>query len=193
MTQKGINFTLSGNPLVKSTPKLMTKIRPASMDDITLIQELSHEIWHEVYPSIITTEQIDYMLEKMYSRSSLCDQFNTQGHSFIILEVEGKAEGFASYSINSETEPKRYRLHKLYVRPILHGNGMGKSLVKHICLDAIQQGGEELELNVNKRNPAIGFYEKLGFYREKEVKIDIGNGFVMDDYIMVLKLVQNSQ
>ncbi|MFN5422947.1 MAG: GNAT family N-acetyltransferase [bacterium] len=167
-------------------------IRPASLEDISLIQELSHEIWHEVYPSVISSEQIDYMLEIMYSNSSLEDQLITQGHSFILLEIEGKAAGFASYSIKSESEPERYRLHKLYVRPNLHGMGLGKSLVKHICHDTIQQGGTELELNVNKKNQAVSFYKHLGFQVEKEVKIDIGKGFVMDDYIMVLNLAQNS-
>jgi ribosomal protein S18 acetylase RimI-like enzyme len=63
-------------------------------------------------------------------------------------------------------------------------------MVRHICHEIVGLGGTALELNVNKKNPAILFYEHLGFYREKEVVIDIGNGFVMDDYIMVLDLTQ---
>lgn len=169
----------------------MHTIRPASLEDISLIQELSQEIWHEVYPSVISLEQIDYMLDRMYSTEALKEQITLLGHDFLILEVEGEAEGFASYSIKSESESRRYRLHKLYVRTSFHGNGLGKELIKYICHDILNHGALELELNVNKKNPAVGFYEHLGFYREKETKIDIGNGFVMDDYIMVLKLLQN--
>lgn len=169
----------------------MHTIRSASVEDIPLIQELSHEIWHEVYPSVISMEQIEYMLESMYSTEALKEQIIQLKHHFLILESEGEAVGFASYSIKSELEPGRYRLHKLYVRTRLHGKGLGKSMIRHICSLIIQKHGSELELNVNKRNPAVSFYEHLGFYREKETKIDIGNGFVMDDYLMVLNLLQN--
>lgn len=169
----------------------MHTIRPASLDDIPLIQEMSHEIWHEVYPSVISLEQIGYMLEKMYSNIAIKEQITQLGHHFLLLEAEGNSVGFASYSIKSGSEPGRYRLHKLYIKTNLHGKGLGKSLIRHICSIIINDGALELELNVNKRNPAVSFYEHLGFYREKEVTIDIGEGHVMDDYIMVLNLLQN--
>lgn len=170
----------------------MHAIRPASLEDIPLIQELSQEIWHEVYPSVISLEQIDYMLERMYSTEALREQITQLGHQFLILESGDQAVGFASYSIKSEFEPERYRLHKLYLRTNLHGKGLGKELIRQICNEISKNGALKLELNVNKKNPAVGFYEHLGFYQEKETKVDIGNGFVMDDYIMVLNLFQNS-
>ena len=41
-------------------------------------------------------------------------------------------------------------------------------------------------LNVNKYNNAQFFYEKLGFTITKDEVIDIGNDYVMDDYVMNL-------
>ena len=55
-----------------------------------------------------------------------------------------------------------------------------------ICVKA---GVEQIELNVNKYNSAVQFYEKLGFFRAKEMVLDIGNGYVMDDYVMQLNLM----
>ena len=168
----------------------MDIIRQASREDIPLIQELSHEIWHQVYPSVISVDQINFMLDSMYSSSAIDDQISQLGHRFIILELEGTGVGFASYSTKHPSEPKRYRLQKLYLKPELHGRGLGKKMVRHICLEVLELGGTALELNVNKKNPSILFYEHIGFYREKDVIIDIGNGFVMDDCIMVLDLIQ---
>lgn len=168
----------------------MDIIRPASLEDIPLIQELSSEIWHQVYPTVISVDQINFMLDTMYSSVSLDKQIRQLGHRFIILESEETGVGFASFSNKNPSEPKRYRLQKLYLKPELHGRGLGKKMVRHICHEVVELGGTELELNVNKKNPSILFYEHLGFYLEKEVIIDIGNGFVMDDYIMVLDLIQ---
>jgi ribosomal protein S18 acetylase RimI-like enzyme len=43
-------------------------------------------------------------------------------------------------------------------------------------------------LNVNRNNKALGFYQKFGFVILREEDIDIGNGYFMNDYIMVCKL-----
>ena len=130
------------------------------------------------------------MLDSMYSSVSLDNQISQLGHRFIILELEGSGVGFASYSAKHPSESNRFRLEKLYLKPELHGRGLGKKMVRHICHEVVASGGTALELNVNKKNPSMLFYEHLGFYREKEAVIDIGNGFVMDDYIMVLDLTQ---
>ena len=42
-------------------------------------------------------------------------------------------------------------------------------------------------LNVNKYNKAQFFYQKLGFIITKEEVIDIGNNYIMDDYVMGIK------
>ena len=49
---------------------------------------------------------------------------------------------------------------------------------------AREGGGEKLVLNVNRFNKAKDFYEKLGYTVAGEEKVDIGNGFIQDDYVM---------
>ena len=41
-----------------------------------------------------------------------------------------------------------------------------------------------MELNVNRYNQAILFYQVQGFKIKEAVDISIGNGFFMNDYIM---------
>lgn len=53
---------------------------------------------------------------------------------------------------------------------------------KH-CLSHLQ-----MHLRVNRNNPAVAFYKKMGMTVLKEDNKDIGQGFYMTDYIMTLDL-----
>ena len=45
-----------------------------------------------------------------------------------------------------------------------------------------------MELNVNRNNPALGFYEHMGMKKVREGDFPIGNGYYMNDYIMGLDI-----
>ena len=156
-------------------------IRSADHDDIPTIGYLAHTIWPEVYSSIIPQEQIQYMLKLMYSPDSLEQQMGTQEHQFIIAEIEGQEVGFAAYS---KLKDATWKLHKLYVLPSMHGKGIGRALLDMVEEEVRTHQGAHLVLNVNKQNKAVRFYTSMGFEIEEEVVLDIGHGFVMDDYIM---------
>ena len=53
---------------------------------------------------------------------------------------------------------------------------------------AREAGDRAIELNVNRHNPASGFYERHGFRVVRDEVIDIGQGYVMDDHVMELAL-----
>lgn len=163
------------------------QIKKASVTDISTVQNLAETIWPEVYASIISAEQIRYMLDIMYSNESLQQQLD-KGHQFIIAMQDDIAIGFAAFSKKSDIEPLIFRLHKLYVLPHLHTKGTGSFLLTHVINSSKNDGATTLELNVNKNNPAINFYQKKGFAIQREEILNIGNGYVMDDFIMVLPL-----
>lgn len=158
----------------------MQTIRKATADDITLLRELTFKVWPQTYASILTRAQIDYMLEMMYSPSSLEKQMS-EGAQFIIVYDDIIPVGFASYQ---QVETTLFKLHKLYVLPTQQGKGTGRFLVDFIVADIKETGASSLELQVNRHNKARSFYEKIGFTVIKECAFDIGNGYVMDDYIM---------
>jgi ribosomal protein S18 acetylase RimI-like enzyme len=166
----------------------MINIYKKGTESIPLIRSLSLRIWPEAYSRILSETQIHYMLNLMYSDEALETQINQKQHQFILAFEDTEPVGFASYGMKSLEVPGVYRLHKLYVVPGLHGKGVGKKLLQFMADDILLKGAEKLELNVNKQNRAIQFYEKMGFNIIREEKIDIGQGFIMDDYVMETSL-----
>ncbi len=156
-------------------------IRSADQDDIATIGYLAHQIWPVAYQKIISDTQLNYMLDLFYSPEALERQITEQQHHFIIAEIDLEEVGFASFS---RLDAANWKLHKLYVLPGLQGRGVGRALLDMVEEEVRTQQGAHLLLNVNKFNPAIRFYETMGFQIEKEEVIDIGQGYVMDDYVM---------
>ncbi|MCC6287326.1 MAG: GNAT family N-acetyltransferase [Chitinophagaceae bacterium] len=162
----------------------MISFRKCTTADIDIIRELTFKIWPATYSAILTPEQIEYMLEMMYSETALKEQLQQKRHTFIILYHNDAPAGFASYSVKEPGKTNSYKLHKIYVLPGKQGLGLGKKIVDLIIGDIMPQGAKALELNVNRNNKARGFYESLGFRVIKEEDIDIGNGYFMNDFVM---------
>ena len=160
-------------------------IRHANKADFPAIRSVVHEVWPIAYREMITQEQISYMLEWMYVDESLNKQVEEEGCVFIVYEEDNSVQGFASFS---EIESTLFKLHKLYVFTSLQGKGIGKSLLDDVKKRAAALGAGAIELQVNKKNIAQHFYLKQGFTIDRELVLDIGNGFVMDDYVMLYTL-----
>lgn len=159
-------------------------IRKATEDDINVIQQLAHAIWPGTFSEILSREQVRYMLQLIYSKTSLQKQM-AEGHNFLIVEDNKTPIAYADYSLLKDDI---YKLHKIYVLPQQQGKGIGKLLIEYI-MDAIQKkNASSLLLNVNRYNQAKGMYERLGFKVIGEEDIDIGEGYFMNDYIMEKKL-----
>lgn len=161
-------------------------ITRAALADRDFIRSVSERTWPSTYGHIISQEQIDFMMNWMYSDESLATQMNT-GCEFYIASIkkeDGKldAVGFCSVS----PEEGAHKLNKLYVLPTAQGTGAGKALLNKSIKVAKAAGSTSLFLQVNKLNTAYTFYLKKGFIKESEFKFDIGNGFYMDDYVMRL-------
>jgi len=148
------------------------------------VRDLSHAIWPICYANIITEAQIEYMLEKMYSLPAL-ETAHNDGQRFLLAYLDSKPVGYAGFEIGTSGE-KNCKLHKLYVLPNLHGSGIGKELLLKTQYLAHASLCQSMFLQVNKKNPAVQFYQKMGMYVREEAVFDIGNGFVMDDFIMQL-------
>jgi ribosomal protein S18 acetylase RimI-like enzyme len=164
--------------------KPVVAIEHASLKDIPLICLLAKQIWPKTYATIISKNQIDYMMKMMYSESTIKKQMEML-HQFIIAYNSGIPVGYAAYS---EVESSIYKLHKIYVLHKQQGRGIGKFVIEQIMNDIREKGGTALRLNVNRHNTAKVFYEKLGFVVTGIEDADIGNGFFMNDYIMEKQL-----
>lgn len=163
----------------------MITLRKAKEQDIEIIRDIAAATWPSTYLDIIGQAQIDYMLDKMYNQGELLKQL-MEGHIFLIAEGGEEQYGFAGYSI-IDHEARIYKLHKLYVLPSAHGKGVGKILINEVFNQVKDVGGTALQLNVNKHNKAKDFYLKGGFTIKESVQLDIGEGYIMDDYVMEYK------
>lgn len=150
-------------------------------EDIEIIQRLARSTWPSTYGSILTTEQIEYMLDQSYNTETLKGQMES-GHCFLIAEQDSEAIGFAGFSI--DTDKAVAKLHKLYVSPLVQQSGSGKALITEVVRICKEAGAGKLQLNVNRYNKAKGFYEKQGFVVIREEDIAIGQGYYMNDFVM---------
>jgi ribosomal protein S18 acetylase RimI-like enzyme len=165
----------------------MISIQKVDVTAVHVIKELVHHIWPLTYHDILSAEQMDYMLDLFYSETSLQKQFQ-QGHQFILALNESEPVGFASYSPKDEKNNTFYRLHKIYINPNQQGKGIGKIIIDFIINEIKIKNATGLELNVNRHNKALHFYQKNGFEIIKEEDINIGNGYFMNDYVMLKKI-----
>ncbi|MDR6569624.1 GNAT family N-acetyltransferase [Chitinophaga ginsengisegetis] len=160
----------------------MYHVKTATVNDIPVIQDLTEKIWRPTYQSILTPEQIEYMIDMMYSTASLNKQITELQHQFLILQDDSTPIGFASYSTTGT--PGIFKLQKIYLDGNYQGKGVGKFLLEQVAQQVKERGANILELDVNRFNKAKQFYEKQGFSVYKEKKTDIGSGYIMDDYVM---------
>jgi diamine N-acetyltransferase len=160
----------------------MISIRSATSKDFPIIQDIAYRTWPETYGPILSKEQLEYMLDKFYSLDYL--QANVAAkQGFFIIQENQIPLGFLGieHQHNAELVTK---IHKIYILPNNQGRGIGKFAIDFVSDLALKNNSERLRLNVNKFNKAIEFYRKIGFEVTDEVVIEIGNGYVMDDYIM---------
>ena len=162
-------------------------LREATSAEIPVIQGIARATWPVSYADMISRAQIAYMLELMYGTDALEQQLGPKGHRFFLAEQDGMVIGFAGFE-HGYQGTLRTRLHKLYALPQVQGSGVGSELLKAVIAEAHKAGSRAIELNVNKHNRAKGFYQRHGFIVERDEVLDIGDGYVMDDHVMVKSL-----
>jgi ribosomal protein S18 acetylase RimI-like enzyme len=162
----------------------MLSIRKASAEDIPLIRDLCFRIWPQTYAAILSQDQIEYMLDLMYSPAALQKQMDN-GSNFIFVDDGDEPVGFAAYLAKGAGV---FKLDKIYVLPSQQGKGTGRFVIDHIIAEIKKLGASSLQLQVNRANKAKSFYEKLGFVTIDYQDFDIGSGFFMNDFVMEKKI-----
>lgn len=166
---------------------MQLKLVRAQLKDIETIQGLADVAFRDTYKDIHAPYQTEYMLNMMYSAESLNEQICGQGKDFFLIEDGETIVGYASLERDgmATTGKPLFHLQKIYLLPVHHHKGYGKKAFVALTdyAKAIAPEGFRLELNVNRYNKAVGFYEAMGMRRDREGDFEIGNGFYMNDYI----------
>lgn len=158
----------------------------ASVEDCKLIHELALCVFPHTYRSILTESQIEYMMEWMYAPENIRRQMQ-DGHVYYIAYDSAGPVGYVSVRPDGQD---LFHLEKIYVLPEYQhahcGSVLFRAALSHV--KEVHPSPCALELNVNRDNPALGFYRKMGMYVDREGDFPIGNGFYMNDYIMRMDL-----
>jgi ribosomal protein S18 acetylase RimI-like enzyme len=163
-------------------------LRPLEERDFAAVAALARTIWLAHYTALITTEQIEYMLRGRFAAENLRTYLRAEDRWMELLEIDSELAGYCSYAVTSR--PGEMKLEQLYLLPRLHGRGLGARMLAYVERRSIRLGASTLILQVNKGNgKAIKLYTRAGFTVREEVVVDIGSGFVMDDYVMEKRLV----
>ena len=161
-------------------------IKLASIEDIPAIVKIAYDTWFVTYQDVISQAQIEYMFGEMYTPESIYKQMDFYKHAFLILYQAEMPIGFASYG-KLEEPINTYKLHKLYLLPSEQNKGFGRMLLNEVEKQVADLGADHLHLNVNRKNPALSFYEKLGYEIIETVDIPFAE-FWLNDFILSKKI-----
>ncbi|GIZ08689.1 GNAT family N-acetyltransferase [Flavobacterium sp. UMI-01] len=164
----------------------MIEILPATPKDFPSIQFIAQQTWPVAYASILSQEQLYYMLNLFYSVERMVEDF-AKGHHFALAKEKNEAIGFVSFE-HFILDESRTKIHKLYVLPNQQTKGIGRALITYVTQLAIENQTTAVFLNVNRNNKAVEFYKNNGFVITKEENISIGEGYWMEDYVMEKKI-----
>jgi GNAT superfamily N-acetyltransferase len=162
-------------------------IKLASIEDIPTIVKIAYDTWFVTYEDVISQAQIEYMFGEMYTPESIFKQMDFYKHAFLILYQADRPIGFASYG-KLEEPINTYKLHKLYLLPSEQNKGFGRILLSEVEKEVAGLGANYLHLNVNRKNPALSFYEKLGYEIIETVDIPFAE-FWLNDYVLAKKIL----
>lgn len=170
----------------EQTPQLEVALTKAAPTDTPALAKLAAIIWPEAFGEMITRAQIDYMLENIQSAAAMVQQMD-QGMDYWFIDCDGERVGYAA--IKHDRSARISHLSKLYLVSTARGGTVAGAALDQINALSRDSGSKTLALTVNKYNArAIRFYQKRGFKTTRDVVMDIGGGFVMDDYCMELDL-----
>jgi GNAT superfamily N-acetyltransferase len=162
----------------------MIELKVALEKDLESINKLAAQIWQNHYVSIIGQNQVDYMLQTMYNLESLKKQTIEQNHIFYLIFNNNELVGFLSVSTKNKND---FFLHKFYIHQSISGKGVGTKVFE-LLIKLISP--KSLTLTVNRKNfKSINFYFKNGFTINRVEDFDIGNGYIMNDFVMLKNII----
>jgi len=144
------------------------------------VASLARQIWPGTYRNIISQAQIEYMLHRFYAAETLWQQLSDLRHIYLI-----RNDGQTIVYIDIECRKNDHFIHKFYILTERQGKGTGSEAM-NVLFKLVDLAAMPVRLQVNRENyKAINFYFKNGFIIESVLDLDIGNGFYMNDFLMI--------
>jgi RimJ/RimL family protein N-acetyltransferase len=159
---------------------MLTFTEAQTPDAFLRLSALAHDIWTAHYTPMIGSAQVAYMLEQFQSPAAIAEQVEG-GTSYYLLRYREQDAGYLAFYPKADV----LFLSKFYVGKAWLGQGLGRATFDFVCEQANTLGLQRIQLTVNKQNTdALRVYERLGFTTESAAVFDIGQGYVMDDFVL---------
>lgn len=176
-------------PIPTSSCSDLEFVPVTTAEQLAAVEALARAIWYEFYVPLIGRPQVDYMVGKFQSAAAMQAQIEQGYEYFLVRREDARAleTGFGAdigYCAVQEQPGRVMFLSKFYLHHAVRGSVTGRRFMELIEGLARRRGLSLLWLTVNKGNPAVQAYQRLGFRIAADLRIDIGGGFVMDDYRM---------
>lgn len=147
--------------------------------------QLAGQIWREYFPGIISPQQVEYMVEQFQSLPAMERQIQTQGYTYYQIRLGEEVLGYTGVC----PEEDGLFLSKLYLKKENRHKGYAGAAFRELVKLCGEKGYRFIRLTCNKKNThSLEVYRHWGFVQTDAVQTDIGNGFVMDDYVMTYTL-----
>lgn len=166
-------------------------------NELENIHKLAQNIWKEHYSNILTDGQIQYMVSNFQSVQAMEKQLK-EGYKYLQVLFKNESDedflvGYFSFvqknDLGEDDKNLSIFLSKLYIEKTFRNQGIARSVIFYLKRIAQKQECKSIWLTVNKQNiHSIEAYKKLGFKIYREDSVDIGRGYVMDDYYMKIDL-----
>ncbi len=182
----GVNFEIGLRDYIAEVDAgRPVKVRPAVSDwDLSIVEDIAREVWTEAYEGVVPRAQTDYMVEKFQTVPALREQIS-RGYTYLLVTVDGTPAGYCGYV----PDDRGLFLSKIYIRKEFRGTGLSSRLFDILRVTARTMGKDRVHLTVNRDNArAIAVYEHEGFSVSGTADTDIGEGFVMNDYLMEMRV-----
>ena len=162
-----------------------------TISDQELLARMAGEIWRGYWPSIIGEAQTEYMVKKFQSFEAVTRDMAEHDYEYWFLVATEEDEDGIEKSIvgftggHNEPETNRFFISKIYLTPESRGHGYARRTIEFYEDLCFVRGHDAMYLTVNKHNDlGIRAYKGTGFQIIDSVETDIGEGFIMDDYVM---------
>jgi len=159
--------------------------RVLTSEQVEKVVQLANSIWMEHYRPIIGQEQVNYMLDKYQSAKAISKEICDNNNQYYLILKNEIVVGYLGIKL----EKYHLYLSKIYVLSSERGSGVGNQSFAFLIEHSRSNQRDKITLTVNKNNKdSIAAYKKVGFEITGDECVDIGSGFVMDDFQMELKV-----
>ena len=164
---------------------LMIRVReldPSNLEqEAATVADLAKVIWTEHYTPMIGAEQVSYMLGRFQSAAQIREDIEQRGFRYWLAEDGQEPVGYCG----AVAEAERLFLSKLYILHDHRGRGVGRRFLGQLEQWCCEAGLPRIQLTVHKANAdSIRAYEHFGFTNVADIEASIGEGFIMDDYLL---------